>query len=71
VNLRETVRYFIELFIHLLQAQMSSPRTPLTPQDSFWTDPMQNWSDGDFDLSDESLGMNGMCTKNLWELINE
>lgn len=50
---------------------LSTPRTPLTPQESFWTDPMQNWSDGDFDLSNESLGMNGMCTKNLWELINE
>jgi hypothetical protein len=50
---------------------MSTPRTPTTPQDSFWNEPMQNWSDGDFDLSDDQIAMNGMCTKNLWELMKE
>lgn len=32
---------------------------------------MQNWGDAGFDLTEDSLDLNGMCSKNLWELINE
>lgn len=37
------------------------------------TDPIQNWADGksNYDFSEDSLDMNGMCSKKIWDLLDE